>query len=91
MKKMINILLCCFPVLGFCQPYALAPEKDTLSLDLATFEKFANLYEVGLEMTGDSLKVGKEFQKVLADESYRCSDAIVVDSIKHKLPTQREL
>jgi hypothetical protein len=68
MKQVIFILVVLFPILAASQNEnhsALQQQPDSLLLWLEY------LNEKGLELSDDTVVMGKEFQKVLTDENYR--------------------
>ncbi len=72
-KKWIFFFCCLLPIIGFSQ------NSDSINFSVQEANLGGNLNwlidlnEKGLEISGDSIKTGKEFQKVLEDENYRVS------------------
>lgn len=71
MKKLFLLLIGLLPVLAYGQTILATEVKDTQAQQNVAIDWLADLYEIGLEITEDSLKVSKEFQKVLSDANYR--------------------
>lgn len=75
MDKKIAILLfmifCCFQISVFAQSSDSLKLGKTQSVELSQYSKLAELNDKGIEITKDSLVLGKEFRKVLNDENYR--------------------
>lgn len=66
-KPYVILLISTFSVL--CQAQTEKMNNDTLQL-LNNLEWLSNLNEKGLEIDGDSIKIGKDFQKLLTDSAY---------------------
>ncbi len=67
MKNCILILFALIPLILQAQQTSSEVEKEQVKKNL---EWLANLNEKGLEMVGDSIKLGKDFRRLLTDTSY---------------------
>lgn len=67
MRKLLTILICCFPLILFGQiQNSEKPQYDEVSTNW-----LVELAEKGFEIKDDSLIVSKEFQKIRQDSAYR--------------------
>lgn len=73
MKIVIVLFICCLPFVCLSQ----TSKKTNIELSnekrVEILKWYLDTTEKGIEKTGDSIKTGKEFQKVLTDENYRAS------------------
>ena len=73
MKKIILSLICCFPLLAIGQTTDINIDQISKEDQAKMLEWYLDLTERGIEMTEDSIKLSKEFIKVLNDDAYRGS------------------
>ncbi len=74
MKNILLLFIFCFPILIFSQSSETEKyDKNKEVNDAAMINWLTDLNEKGVEVTKDSVKLGKELQRVLIDENYRVS------------------
>jgi len=71
MRKILIILICFLPMFVFAQPSDSLKVISKQAKDEIILKWLVDLNEKGIELTEDSIKVSREFQKVLQDENYR--------------------
>jgi len=69
MRKILTLLICFFPFVVISQTTA----KSRIDQNELAKKWLVDLSEKGIEVTDDSIKLSKEFQKVLLDENYRAT------------------
>jgi hypothetical protein len=71
MKKIVLMLLLCFPLLGTSQDKDSINETQKKLQDKILLHWLADLSKKGIEKSGDSVITSKEFKRVLKDIKYR--------------------
>ena len=67
MRKLLTVLICCFPLILFGQTSA----DKKLQSDETSMRWLTELAEKGYNTKGDSIIITEEFQKILQDSAYR--------------------
>lgn len=71
MKNIIKVLIYCLPLLVMGQNSGIDLNKMSNEDQVKILNWYFSTSEMGIEKTKDSIKLGKEFIKVLNDEAYR--------------------